>query len=43
MLLLKAQAIPTRRNTLRKNRSKLPCRRHSRSHRLMDAISVHTA
>jgi transposase len=29
--------------TLRKDRTKLPCRRHSRCHHLMDAISVHTA
>ena len=43
MLLLKAEAIPPRRNPLRKDRPKLPCRCHSRSHRLMDAISVHTA
>ncbi len=27
---------------LDKDRPKLPCRRHSRSHHLMDAISVHT-
>jgi transposase len=42
MLLLKAQAVPPRRNPLRKDRAKLPRRRHSRSHHLMDAISVHT-
>jgi transposase len=41
MLHLKAQAVQTCRDTLRKDRPKLPCRRHSRSHRLMDAISVH--
>ena len=38
----KTQAIPPRRNPLRKDRPKLPCRRHSRGYRLMDAISVHT-
>ncbi len=42
MLLLKTQAVPPRRNPLRKDRPKLPGRRHSRSHHLMDAISVHT-
>ena len=41
-LLLKAQAIPPRCDPLRKDRPKLPRRRHSRCHRLMDAISVHT-
>jgi transposase len=34
--------LPPRRNPLRKGRPKLPGRRHSRSHHLMDAISVHT-
>jgi hypothetical protein len=43
MLLLQTQAVPPRRHPLRKNRPKLPSRRHSRCHRLMDAISVHTA
>src|SRR6516164_7616142 len=43
MLLLKTQAVPSRRYPLRKNRPKLPSRRHSRCYRLMDAISVHTA
>src|SRR6266403_1234027 len=42
VLLLKTQTIPPRRNPLRKDSPKLPCRRHSRSHHLMDAISVHT-
>src|ERR1700738_2542691 len=42
MLLLKTQAVPPRRNPLRKDRPKLPGRRHSRSYHLMDAISVHT-
>ena len=42
MLLLKAQAVPTRRNPLRKDRPKLPGRRDSRCYHLMDAISVHT-
>jgi transposase len=37
-----SKAIPPRRNPLRKDRTKLPCRRHSRSDHLMDAISVHT-
>jgi Transposase DDE domain len=41
MLLLKAQAIPPRRNPLRKDRPQLPRRSHSCRHRLMDAISVH--
>ncbi|MET4037932.1 transposase [Bradyrhizobium sp. RT4a] len=35
--------LTTRCNTLRKDRPKLPRRRHSRSHCLMDAISVHTS
>ena len=39
----KTQAIPPRRNPLRKDRPKLPCRRHSRGYHLMVAISVHTA
>ena len=30
------------RNPLRKDSPELPCRRHSRSHHLMAAISVHT-
>jgi hypothetical protein len=42
MLPLQAQAIPPRRNPLRKDRPKLPRRRHARSHHLMDAISVRT-
>src|SRR5260370_41047702 len=42
MLLLKTQAVPPRRNPLRKDRPKLPGRRHSRCHHLMDAVSVHT-
>ena len=37
-LLLKAQAVPTRRNPLRKNGTKLSRRRHSRSHRPMAAV-----
>jgi transposase len=37
-LLLKTQAIPPRRNLLRKDSPKLPRRRHSRSHHPMDAI-----
>jgi transposase len=40
--LLQAQAVPARRNPLRKDRSELPCSRDHRSHRTMDAISVHT-
>jgi transposase len=35
-------SVPPRRNPLRKDRPKLPCRRHSRSNHLMDAVSVHT-
>jgi transposase len=47
MLLLKTQAIPPRRNPLRKDRVKLPRRRYSRSYCAMDALvstppSVHT-
>jgi transposase len=42
VLLLQAQAVPPRRNPLRKDRPKLPRRRHSRCHHPMDAISVHT-
>jgi transposase len=42
MLLLKAQAVPTHRNPLRKNGTKLSRRRHSRSYRPMAAASVHT-
>ena len=38
----KSQAIPPRRNPLRKDRPKLPRRRHSRGYHLMVAISVHT-
>ena len=41
MLLQQAQTLPPRCNPLRKDRPKLPCRRYSRCHRLMDAISVH--
>jgi hypothetical protein len=41
--LLKTQAIPPRRNPLRKDRTQLPRRRNARRNRLMDAISVHTA
>jgi transposase len=36
------QAIPPRRDALRKDRPKLPCGRHSRRNHLMDAISVNT-
>ena len=39
-LLQQAQAVPPSRNPLRKDRPKLPCRRHSRS---LAAVSVHTA
>src|SRR6266850_698389 len=42
MLLLKTQAVPPRRNPIRKDCPKLPRRRNSRSHHVMDAISVHT-
>ena len=35
-------SVPPRRNPLRKDRPKLPRRRHSRGHHVMDAISVHT-
>jgi hypothetical protein len=36
-------ALASRRYPPRKNRPKLPSRRHFRCYRLMDAISVHTA
>lgn len=39
----KAQAISPCRNSLRKDSTKLPRRRHSRCHRPMDAVSVHAA
>jgi transposase len=39
---LKTQAIPPCCNPLRKDRTQLPRSRNSRSHHLMDAISVHT-
>ena len=42
ILLLKTQAVPPRRNPLRKDRPKLPRRHHSRCHRPMDEVSVHT-
>src|SRR5262245_32088330 len=42
MLFLQTQAVPPRRHPLRKNRPKLSSRRHSRRHRPVDAISVHT-
>src|SRR6478672_1637266 len=38
MLLLKAKTVPTCRNPLRKDRSKLSRRRHSCSYRSMDAL-----
>ena len=42
VLLLKTQAIPPCCDPLRKDRTQLPRSRNSRSHHLMDAVSVHT-
>jgi hypothetical protein len=38
MLLLQAKAVPARRNPLRKDRSKLPRRRNSRSNHSVDEL-----
>jgi hypothetical protein len=43
VLLLKAQAIPPRRNTLRENRKALSRRRHTRRNSPMAQITVHTS
>jgi transposase len=42
MLLLQAQAVQTRRHTIREDSPKLPGNRHHRCNRPMDQISVHT-
>ncbi|WP_352869011.1 transposase [Mesorhizobium sp. M1329] len=40
MLPLQAQAVPTRRNSIREDSPKRPCHRHHRGNRPMDQISV---